>query len=223
MSKKYFTIEKLIDGFLQFKSENFLNSKNKLRYDHLVEKGQQPKIMVIACSDSRVDPAILFNTKIGELFVVRNVANLVPPYIEKNDLNGVSSAVEYAVKDLKVMNIIILGHAFCGGISHLCNNLTKFKSNDKRNSKREFIDSWVSTALPAIKKLDFKKLNDKYQHEAEKLSIKNSLKNLMTFPWVKDAVLSGDLKLYGWWFDMKNGAIWDYKEKENQFLIKIFI
>ena len=123
MSKKNFTIKKLIDGFLQFKSENFLNSKNKLRYDNLVEKGQQPKTMVIACSDSRVDPAILFNTKIGELFVVRNVANLVPPYFKKNDLNGVSSAVEYAVKDLKVKNIIILGHAFCGGIHYQwCNH-----------------------------------------------------------------------------------------------------
>ena len=222
MSKKNFTIEKLIDGFLQFKSENFLNSKNKLRYDSLVEKGQQPKTMVIACSDSRVDPAILFNTKIGELFVVRNVANLVPPYFKKNDLNGVSSAVEYAVKDLKVKNIIILGHAFCGGISHLCNNLTKFNSNDKQNSKRESLDSWVSIALPVIKRLDLKKLNDKSQHEVEKLSIKNSLKNLMTFPYVKDAALSGDLKLYGWWFDMKNSAIWDYKEKQNKFIkIKI--
>ena len=111
-------VKPLINGFKNFRNNYF--DKERQFFNRLIKRGQHPKIMVISCSDSRVDPAIVFNARAGELFVVRNVANLVPPYEPDDGYHGVSAAIEYAVRDLKVKDIVILGHAFCGGITALC-------------------------------------------------------------------------------------------------------
>ena len=113
-------LEFLKEGFKDFKKNYYENDKSYI--NKLVKSGQKPKFMVIACSDSRVDPAILFQTKPGEVFAVRNVANLVPPYSPDKGHHGVSAAIEFGVLDLKIKHIIILGHAHCGGITTLCNN-----------------------------------------------------------------------------------------------------
>ena len=175
--------------------------------------------MIISCSDSRVDPAILFNTKPGDLFVVRNVANLVPPFEEDDVYHGVSSALEYAVKTLKVQDIIILGHSHCGGISALCSFCKKEaeKQNNKVKNETEFIENWVKISKNALINLDFSKWPGETQHIAEKNSIKNSLKNLKSFPWISKSLVENKLEIHGWWFDMEKANLWCFNEKNNSF------
>ena len=208
----------LIDGFQHF-IENFFG-KDKEFFAQLVERGQRPKIMIISCADSRVDPAILFNTRPGELFMVRNVANLIPPYAPDDGHHGVSAAIEFGVRDLKVEHIIVLGHAFCGGIQALCNHHLEAHKNSFETTapSREFLESWISIAEPAIQDIDLEKWEDSFQHDAERSSIKNSLSNLLDFPWVFKAVEAGRLHLHGWWFDMENGALWGLDKASGNFI-----
>ena len=211
-------VKPLINGFQSFRNNYF--DKERKFFNRLTTRGQKPKIMVISCSDSRVDPAILFNTRAGELFVVRNVANLVPPYEPDDGYHGVSAAIEFAVRDLKVKDIVILGHAFCGGITALCrackNEIAGIQESNE--NKKEFINSWISISKKAILDLD---LNDwphgPSQHIAEKASIQNSLNNLMSFPWISNLVSSNNLMLHGWWFDMENASLWSVNQKNNEF------
>jgi len=211
-------INPLIDGFQKFRNDFFEN--NRGFFDRLVQRGQKPKIMVVSCSDSRVDPAILFDTRPGELFVIRNVANLIPPYAPDDGHHGVSAAIEFGVRDLKVDHIIILGHAFCGGIDALCSHHRK--SSDANHvdplAKREFLNSWVSIANPAIAEIDVKNWQDSYQHDAERASIRNSVLNLDGFPWVTEAISAGRLQVHGWWFDMENGALWGLDADRKNFV-----
>ena len=147
-------VKKLIDGFQTFTNSFF--DKDTYFYENLVKHGQKPDVMIISCSDSRVDPANLFGTKPGELFVVRNVANLIPPYQPDNNYHGVSAAIEFGVKDLRIKNIVILGHSFCGGIDTLCSY-----SLGRKISNREFIIPWIKIALPAMEKFTkFEKKED---------------------------------------------------------------
>jgi carbonic anhydrase len=208
----------LIDGFQHFR-ENFFG-KDKEFFAQLVERGQRPKIMIISCADSRVDPAILFNTRPGELFMVRNVANLIPPYAPDDGHHGVSAAIEFGVRDLEVEHIIVLGHAFCGGIQALCTHHRETHKNRTQitASCREFLNSWISIADPAIQDIDLENWEDSFQHDAERSSIKNSLSNLSGFPWVSEAVQTGRLNLHGWWFDMENGALWGLDEASGDFI-----
>lgn len=210
-------VNSLINGFQLFR-ENFFNN-DKGFFQKLTKRGQKPKIMVIACSDSRVDPAILFGTRPGELFVVRNVANLVPIYEPDDGHHGVSAAIEYGVRDLKVQHIIILGHAYCGGIQALCNLCANENQDEHKTASqnREFLDSWINIARPAMGAIDFTNWTDATQHRAERASIRNSISNLQTFPWIEQAMKNNDLHLHGWWFDMENGALWQYEEPIDDF------
>jgi len=210
-------VKPLINGFQSFRN-NYLD-KDKKFFNRLIERGQKPKIMVISCSDSRVDPAILFNTRAGELFVVRNVANLVPPYEPDDGHHGVSAAIEFAVLDLKVKDIVILGHAFCGGITALCNECkNEIEGMQESNeNKKEFINSWISISKKAILDLDLSDWPGPSQHIAEKASITNSLNNLMSFPWISKLVSNNDLMLHGWWFDMENASLWSVNQKNYEF------
>ena len=115
-------------------------------YSKLTKRGQKPKAIIISCSDSRVDPAILFGARPGDLFVVRNVANLVPPYQPDDGYHGISAAIEYGVRDLGVREIVVLGHAFCGGIKALCSH-----AQGDEQSDREFITPWIKIAMPIMK------------------------------------------------------------------------
>lgn len=191
---------KLIQGFNSFHSKYFLE-KNKL-YKTLVEEGQSPEVLMIACSDSRNDPALVTESEPGDIFVVRNVAAIVPPYHPDDKYHGTSAAIEFAVKGLKVKDIVVMGHALCGGVSAL------LKGADK--DQFEFLDNWIEighVAKEAVKK-GLKEADIAVQQRAlEQAMILTSLNNLMTFPWIKDAVVAGKITLHGWYFDLKKGKM----------------
>lgn len=162
-------------------------------------KGQTPHTLVIACSDSRVDPSIILNTGPGDIFVIRNVANLVPAYdSDFSHCHGTSAAIEYAVKHLKVKNILILGHTHCGGIHNLlCQPL----------NRHDFIDTWLSIAEEARREASKQTSETDRQHICEREAVRVSLRNLLTFPFVAEAVSQNRLKLHGWLFDLAGGSI----------------
>ncbi|RJF80848.1 carbonic anhydrase [Oleomonas cavernae] len=178
----------------------------------LVEDGQAPATLMISCSDSRVDPAILSGADPGELFTVRNVANLVPPYQPGPSLHGTGAAIEYAVRDLKVDHIVIMGHAHCGGIKALIG------SAGGQRLPRDFISDWVEIALDACKlhvdngeggrrEIALAQLKEN-PFLVERAAIAGSLANLLTYPWLKARVEAGTLQLHGWWFDLDTGDLW---------------
>jgi carbonic anhydrase len=180
---------------------------------HILKQGQNPLALVIACSDSRVDPVLLTDSRPGDLFVVRNVANLVPPYAPDNGTHGVSAALEYAVQHLKVQDIIVMGHACCGGIHALV-------AANHQESTDEFIGPWVSVAQRALEKVDELMPGADVADRAracEMWSVRFSLDNLKTFPWIRHAVSSGRLNLHGWYFDLQSGELLEYDDKEERF------
>ena len=188
-------IDQIISGFKTFHQEYYINQPGF--YKSLVEKGQNPEVMVIACSDSRVNPSLIANAEPGDIFVVRNVANLVPPYDPNTNYLGTSACIEFAVQDLGVRHIIVLGHSHCGGIKRLCEGVEDAEG-------REFIDGWVSIAKLAF---DPNIKGDKQHRKAEREAIGVSLNNLLTFPWIKTKIEQGQLELHGWYFDLDSGKI----------------
>ncbi len=194
-------VKDLINGFNKFRNKYF--DENREFYQTLIKMGQKPKVMVISCSDSRVDPTILFGSSPGDLFVVRNVANLVPPYQPDDKYHGVSAAIEYGALELEVRDIIILGHSFCGGIEALCSHFL-----GETDHISEFVSSWIKIALPAMEKFDRNSTKSEIIDLAGHASINNSIKNLRTFPWVKTRELNKELRIHGWWFDMEEGILW---------------
>lgn len=192
-------MQRLIENYRRFR-ENAYREHRDL-YDALVSQGQAPRAMIIGCSDSRVDPAILFGTAPGEVFVVRNVANLVPPYAPSADYHGTSAAVEFAVRSLKVEHIIVLGHARCGGIAALLDDVSGLGD--------DFIRPWMQIAAPARERALAEAAHaglDPHrccEHEA----IKVSLANLRGFPWIAERVQAGALDLHGWYFDLETGEL----------------
>jgi carbonic anhydrase len=199
-------IAKLIAGFRRFQQNHFRGDTEL--FDQL-KKGQQPNTLVIGCSDSRVDPAILMDCAPGDLFVVRNVANLVPPYAPDSGYHGVSAALEYAVCILKVMHIIVMGHSQCGGINSLMQGTV--------DGPGEFLGRWVDIAAPAraevLRGLAGKSAEIQ-QRACEQATILLSLDNLLTFPWLRRRVEQGELLLHGWYFDLVRGELLSY-EAEN--------
>ena len=191
---------RLVAGFKRFRLKYF-DGENSV-YRKLSESGQTPKTLVIGCSDSRVDPAILTSAAPGELFVVRNVANLVPPFEDNDGFHGVSSAIEFAVVNLKVENVVILGHQQCGGIRALINGVT--------NTGPSFIARWVSIADEA-KHLVLKKFpqasSDELCGHCELEAIRISIRNLKTFPFIQDAIRDRDMSLVGAYFAMHEGRL----------------
>jgi carbonic anhydrase len=206
------TIDTLIQGYQQFKTKHFDQST---AFANLVQYGQQPNTLVIACCDSRVDPAIVTNCQPGELFVVRNVANLVPPCDNHSHQqhHGTSAALEFGVLGLHVSNIIVFGHSHCGGIRALMEKTDEDEPSD-------FISTWMSIAKPAKQRVltDYAQstLDVQAQH-CEKESLIISLNNLTTFPWIKERVEQGVLALHGWYFDLNTGCIEAYQPSLNQF------
>lgn len=203
------TTEKLIDGFQRFKRTYFGND-NALYAS--MKTGQPAKTLMVACCDSRVDPAILTDSDPGDLFTVRNVANLVPPCENDQHHHGTSSAIEFAVKELQVENIIVMGHANCGGIKGL------WESNDLDDS--QFIHRWVSIAQEAK---DWVKTHhasepDTVQLKAcEQRAVLVSLQNLMGFDFVRERIEKGMLHLHGWYFDLAAGELLCYNADTDAF------
>ncbi len=196
-------IAKLIAGFRLFQQDYF-RGDSELFFQ--LKKGQQPKTLVIGCSDSRVDPALLTGADPGDLFVIRNVANLVPPYEPDAGYHGVSAALEYAVCHLQVEHIIVLGHSQCGGIAGLMNS-------DRDCQVGEFIGKWVKLAEPAKNSVQ-EALRDKSKElqfrACEQAAIMLSLDNLLTFPWLRQRVNDQSLFLHGWYFDIQRGELLSY-------------
>lgn len=172
-------------------------------YRHLVENGQAPKVMIIACCDSRVDPSVILGAKPGSLFTLRNIANLVPSYSPDGDHHGTSAALEFAVAHLHVEHIIVLGHGLCGGIR------TLFEA-DPHAANTDFIMPWMQIAAPArdhVRKTCSHLTPPLQQRALEQEAIKVSMNNLMTFPWIKERVEKGALHLHGWYYALAEGLL----------------
>lgn len=194
-------VDKLIDGYRKFRRTTF--ARERSRYERLAEKGQKPKILVIACSDSRVSPSIVFNTPPGAIFVARNIANIVPPYKPDSNPRSIGAAVEYAVKVLNVSDIVIKGHARCGGVAALVDGGSHLPEND-------FLKAWVAVAEPAraLFPPNFASLSEADKRRAsEHAVIQNSIMNLSGYPWVRERLDAGTLKIHGWHFDMHDGKL----------------
>lgn len=201
----------LIEGFLRFRDNLF--PSNDVEYSRLFEEAQKPKFLIVGCCDSRVDPAIIFNCAPGELFVVRNVANIVPPNEERTGHHGTTAALEYGVCNLGVEHVVVLGHQYCGGIQTLLQ--TGGKSNPD-----SFIDDWmrlVESARVSVEQ-DFAEASDETRRRAcEQRAILVSLTNLMTFPWIAKRVADNTLRIHGWYFDITQGQLMGYNTVTGQF------
>ena len=191
--------DRLRKGYRAFLDGRFMEEQG--RYRQLADSGQSPSIMVIGCVDSRVSPEVIFDAAPGELLVARNVANLVPPFEEGGGQHGTSAALEFAVRALRVRHIVVLGHAFCGGIK-------AFADDSAPLSESDFIGNWMSQIAPAADTIRTPKADwDAYLHQLEFASVELSLKNLMTFPFVRAAVEAGDLTLHGAYFGVASGRL----------------
>lgn len=206
-------IDKLVNGFRRFHDERL--AQRDAYFQALVREGQCPRVLFLACSDSRVDPAIVFGTDPGDLFIIRNVANIVPPYETNTGQHGVSAAIEYAVDVLEVEHIIINGHSQCGGIRALCEN-----PGEAHIDSPSLVYRWLALARPAYDRAraDYPQAPvDELARECEKDSILASLDNLMTFPMVERRVREGRLQLHGWYFDMAAGKLHGYDRNTGRF------
>ena len=188
-------------GFNRFRNTWYTPEQNI--YETL-RMGQNPMAAVVSCSDSRVDPVQILDAKPGDLFVIRNVANLVPPHEPDTNHHGVSAALEFAVRHLRVRHVIVMGHARCGGYAKLLNG----PENDCDNST--YLKVWMDQAMLAKTEVD--RLlptgsREDRQRECELWGIRISLINLQTFPWVRSAVDAGELYLHGFYFDMDTGDL----------------
>jgi len=204
-------IDDLVSGFRRFQKRYF--SEQHGLYEHLAHDGQAPRIMVIGCSDSRVDPAIITDCDPGDLFVVRNVANLVPPYENDGGHHGTSAALEFAVRGLGVAHVVVLGHARCGGIRALLGELNI-------DGGAEFIGPWMSIADVARQAVAREHADETFDGQAracELAALRVSLHNLATFPFVREAVDAGRLQLHGWYFDIERGELLGYVPGQDRF------
>ena len=191
--------DRLTRGYRTFLGGRFASERT--RYQTLAESGQSPSIMVIGCVDSRVSPEVIFDAAPGEILVARNVANLVPRYEPGGTTqHGASAALEFAVRALRVRHIVVLGHAFCGGIKAFATDAAPLTESD-------FIGRWMSQIAPAAAALGPKSDSDGYLRQLEFASVELSLSNLMTFPFVKAAVDAGELSLHGAYFGVASGRL----------------
>jgi carbonic anhydrase len=205
------SLGKLAQGFLEFHKTTFL--PRKAFFKELAIK-QRPKVMMIACSDSRVDPAILTNAEPGDLFLVRNVANLVPPCTADSSQHGVSAALEYGVTTLEVEHIVVFGHADCGGIHALLTGDPAIAESDS------FIHRWLQIANEARRRTLIIARNWPLEAQLrilEQEAIKTSLANLLTFPWIEERVADGRLRVHGWIFDISEGRVDVYLPEKDAF------
>ncbi|HMD50669.1 MAG TPA: carbonic anhydrase [Bryobacteraceae bacterium] len=187
----------LLEGYRRFRANGW--PERRRVFESLAENGQFPKALVVACIDSRVDPAVIFDAAPGELLTIRNVANLVPPYAPDGDYHGTSAALEFGIRVLEVRHLIVLGHGLCGGVRALLDRAPE--------QAHEFIPAWMSIAEPArLRTLNRGSAENAHAY-CEHEVIKVSLANLMTFPWIAERVGAGKLALDGAWFDIRSGVL----------------
>ncbi|MCO5161951.1 MAG: carbonic anhydrase [Mesorhizobium sp.] len=193
--------EQLLSGYRSFMAGRYAQETN--RYRELARSGQTPETLIIACCDSRAAPEMIFDSGPGELFVVRNVANLVPPYSPDGEFHSTSAALEFAVQSLKVKNIVVMGHGRCGGINAALNPSAPLSPGD-------FIGKWMSLVAPAAETVNSSTMLTAAERQTalERISIRFSIANLRTFPCVSILEKKERLALHGAWFDISTGELW---------------
>lgn len=202
----------LADRFRRFKFRHF--APNFDHYEELATNGQHPDVMVVSCCDSRVDPETIFSAMPGELFVVRNVANLIPPYETTGQYHGVSAALEFAALNLRVKHILVLGHSGCGGIT-AC-----LEQSATRQSEAQFISNWMSIlddARAQVLASAGERSSSDLRSELERAAIRTSLQNLRSFPCIKELEVKGRLHLHGAHFDIATGNLLVLNEGTDEF------
>lgn len=189
----------MIEGYQLFREKYASGDKSVMH--SLSHQGQNPKMMVVACCDSRVDPALILQCDPGDLFVVRNVANIVPPYEKDEAHHGTSAALEFGLCFLNIKHLILLGHSQCGGIQALL--------DEKASNQNDFITNWVSLI----------KLKTQIQNPDDyaKLALMESYKNCLTFPWIKEGLENKNLTVHLWFFDIKTGQIFTYSQAKQEY------
>jgi carbonic anhydrase len=201
----------LLNGYRNFMSGRYVDERE--RYRSLAEDGQSPTTLVIACSDSRSAPETIFDAGPGELFVIRNVANMVPPHEPDGQFHATSAALEFGVKVLKVRDIVVMGHGRCGGIRAALDTTSEPLSNG------DFIGKWMGLLKPATEQIQNNDVMTAAERQTalERISIRNSLNNLRSFPDIEMLEESGQLALHGAWFDISTGELWVMDAKTGDF------
>ncbi|MCD6045180.1 MAG: icfA [Gammaproteobacteria bacterium] len=194
------SLKKILNGYHIFREKYAKGDLSVMRY--LSRYGQNPQIMVVACCDSRVDPALILQCDPGDLFVVRNVANIVPPYERDEAHHGTSAALEFGVCFLKVKHLILLGHSQCGGIQALMSNSSI--------GKNDFISNWVNLIHSG-------EGTSCHVDDCAKQALQQSYRNCLTFPWIKDKIEKQELALHLWFFDIESGQIFMYSQEDKSY------
>ncbi|MBY5817105.1 carbonic anhydrase [Rhizobium leguminosarum] len=202
----------LLDGYRNFMNGRYADARD--RYRQLAENGQNPHTLVIACSDSRAAPELIFDAGPGELFVIRNVANMVPPYEPDGHFHSTSAALEFAVQMLKVSDIVVMGHGRCGGIR------SALDPNAEPLSPGDFIGRWMSLVKPAAEQIQSNDVMTAAERQTalERVSIRNSINNLRSFPDIKALEEAGKIHLHGAWFDISTGELWVMDAETRDFI-----
>ncbi len=192
--------------------------ESKAWFRRLADEGQRPRAMVIACCDSRVQATALFGAEQGEFFIHRNIANLVPPHEPDGAHHGTSAAVEYAVTVLKVAHLLVLGHSNCGGVKG-CAELCA-KDSASKGAGDSYVTTWIELLRPAWEKVQDAPVSDSDEllQKLEKQGVVTSLDNLITFPFVHEAVEAGELSLHGLWIDIREGELEYYDTEAGSFV-----
>lgn len=203
----------LIAGYKRFRSEYYQDNKDQLAK---LAAGQSPRVAIVACCDARVDPMTIFDATPGELFVIRNVANLVPPMESTGVYHGTSAALEFAITVLQVKDLVVLGHADCGGIKALLE-----RSNEPTSSEISYIDNWMGLAIKVKEKImatmEGSDLLTRCM-QCEREAIVLSLENLMTYEWIADRVHTKQLQLHGWHYSLRESVLSRYDVASGKFV-----
>jgi carbonic anhydrase len=197
---------RLLEGYKAFHDGRLRHERE--RYERLAATGQKPEIMVISCCDSRAAPETVFDAAPGELFVLRNVGNLVPPYAPDGEYHGTSAALEFAVQELKVRHIVVMGHGRCGGVHAFREHFEGYASQPL--SPGDFIGKWMTLLEPATRDIRCDDPLDAAarQRALEEASIRHAISNVSTFPCVRILLERGKIRVHGAWFDIGTGELW---------------
>jgi carbonic anhydrase len=202
----------LLDGYRNFMSGRYADERE--RYRTLAEGGQKPTTLVIACCDSRAAPETIFDAGPGQLFVMRNVANLVPPFGPDGTHHATSAAIEYAVVHLKIAHVVVMGHGRCGGIQAALNTAAGHAPEG------DFIGAWLSMVKPVADRVEANDLLTPAERQTalERIAVRQSIGNLLSFPYLKTRVEEGSISLHGAWFDISTGELWVMNGESGDFV-----
>lgn len=206
--------DSMVEGFRRFRNGRY--AQHQTLFEQLATRGQAPGVLVVSCCDSRVDPAVVTDSAPGELFIIRNVANLVPPFERGGGRHGTSAALEFGVCELDVQDIIVLGHAHCGGIRAL------LQPQHETQRQSSFIGEWMRVAEHARNRVLARSPDvapEAQQRACELEAIRVSLDNLLTFPWILERVMNKTLRLHGWYFDMDKVELLAYDSNTERYEI----